>query len=302
MALTLSNGRLLVDDRDLVLRGAVVSHFDHDDLDYHAAFRGDIDKLVEMGGNFAIFHWNSGYLDSNVYGEKLVSGLEYAKSRGLRIALSLHARGVDSRETRFLKEQQIEYVDDSIYSDWEQLLSDPDVALRIGAAVDMFSPLSEPQKVPGTDRYMQWAEWKPIATDVLELIRSRTNANAIGLISAPEFASLGGQTLSQPPGENTGIELHPYEWTTSKDDYQSTILKAKQQGLFVVVGEFGFDDRPEFVRQQIEFFSEHGISFAWYAVNSARWNNNFLFRGPLREVTAKGRLAEDSFSPNSEDE
>jgi hypothetical protein len=292
--LSLDNGRFFANGREIVLRGAVASHFDYNVVEYHNTFEGDIDRLKSMGANFVILQWNSAYLDSPEYIQKLISGLQYAKSKGFRVALVLHARGIDDKETRFLKEKQIEVVDDSIRQDWERLLSDPAIASDISNSVDIFNPLSEPAK-NARGGWITWSEWKPIAESILASIRSKTRKNALGIISGVQYAAIGKDALTDPPDRYTGVEIHPYEWTIAKDNYQTLISAAKKKGVLILAGEIGFDDRPEFVKEQVEFLITNASSFAWFAVNSNRTNKDFLFNGFARTLTGKGKIAEESF-------
>jgi hypothetical protein len=94
------------------------------------------------------------------------------------------------------------------------------------------------------------------AEDVLSAIRESVGSGAVGLISAVEFAAKTQDGLADPPGENTGIEIHPYKWTLDKENYRDTIRQAKQRGLLVLVGEMGFEDDEGFARPGGLFYPE----------------------------------------------
>lgn len=280
------------DGNEMRLKGAVASHFVYDTDNYYRAYGGDIDRLSRIGANFVSIQWNSGFFDNPVYIQKLLEGIQYAKSKGLRVELTLHSRGIKQRKP-WVQENQIEIADNSVISDWQNLIACPG-AVDTLKVVDVFSPLAEPQKA-STGNNATWAEWKPIAVEVINLIRNQVEQNATCLISGAEFGSKAREGIVDSLPVNTGIEIHPYRWTFDKEDYRTTIAEAKGRDVLVMAGEIGFEDDPEYVRQQIDFFRQNGVSFAWFGANSARANNSFLF-DKYGNLTANGIAAQQSFA------
>jgi len=274
-----------------VLKGAVSSHFVYDPEEFHNAYKPDIDKLVNMGGNFIIFEWNSGYFSDPTYIPHLLEAIKYAGlEKGLRVELVLHSRGTEDFDYSkgYIEEKPITTYDESILNDWKTLMSADGAKDILKKYVDIINPLSEPQKIA-------WSDWKSLAENVISTFRNEVNSDAIGMISGTEFASKAQAALSDPPTiGNTGIEIHPYQWTTTqKENYQATIQAALQQGMLVLAGEIGFNSPLQFTKSEVNFFKKNGISFAWFGLNSARKNKDFIINNGV--LTPNGTTAEESF-------
>lgn len=291
------------DGKPVILRGAVTNHFLLQQMldkpsQYVAIFQKDIDTLKEMGANFVIVDWNSGYLDEPGYIERLTQGLEYAKSKGLRVELTLHSRGRKPGST--WDSVQISIADDQIVADWKTLLNDPAIAARIGESVDIFGPLSEPKwTARGVVRgeIMKWSELKPIYINTMNLIRDKIGKpKAVGAFSPPNRAGDARDIVNDPPGiENIAIEMHPYRWIATEADFKNTALALKNRGMLVFAGEFGcqFGDDPdplEYTEDLVKFFVANQMSYAFYAMISDTTNAGCTLQIG-RSFTPLGNLA-----------
>lgn len=277
----------MADGKEIILKGAVANHLVYDNP--VSVFQRDVDWMSEHGANFVELHWNSGFLDRAGYVSKLVQCVEYARGKGMRVALALHSRGLKPGST--WEPQQITVADDSIIEDWRMLLSDPSTAQTLGASVDIFCPIAELEKnLHGS--YVSWAETKALEEQTVLLIRQKTgNSDAIGALTGPGFAGDPRGALTAPPQiENVAVEVHPYLWTSSWVDFKSVALALREKGILVYIGEMGHDDPMSYTEDLYKFVTEHNISFAVYAINSASDYPTVLYaKGGI--VTPSGKKA-----------
>lgn len=256
--------------REVILRGAVVPRFvfKGEPRGNLQIFKREVDVLRNMGANFTVVEWNSGseFVGNPIYRESLVQGLEYAKSRGLYVELSLHSRGGNPNST--WEPIQIRTLDRQIMDDWEELLSDSRIAARITGSVDIFGVLSEAKKnVTGGRPSLG----DPILDETCRAIRSGTkNPNTICAISGADYGrdarELIGTSPKAPNNDNVIIEVHPYAPNLGFFEWVNQLRRA---GYLVFVGEFGWwvDNTLEYNLEMIDFLEQHGISYAYYAID-----------------------------------
>jgi len=295
--LTISAGKFVANGQEVVLRGATFPHFSYQQSTdkpsyYFAVFKRDIDTLKEMGANFANIQWNSGFLDNPTYVENLAAGLEYAKSKGFWVELSLHSRGRDPTNT--WRSNGLNIADDQIIDDWSKLLSDSKVTKRIANSVDIFGVIAELEK-NSRGEYVKWNEAADLEKRAVLLIRQKTNnERAIGAFTGPGFAGDARGAVNAPPDiDNIAIELHPYQWIDKIANFKASSAALKAKGVLVFVGEMGHDDPLSFVEDQYEFLVENGMSFAVYAIISDSDYGNAIVN--KFGITERGKLAEKYF-------
>jgi hypothetical protein len=299
--LEVSGAKFVAGGKGMVLRGADIVYFVQQSAtdtptNNLAVFKKDLLTLKQMGGNFISVLWNSGFLNNPAYVENLVEALEYAKSQLLWGELTLHSRGRKPDST--WQELQIRIADDQIIADWENLLNDPITVKRIADNVDIFSPLSEPDCAWSTDRKtMNWNEWKPIAEKTATAIRRKIKGNLIVAISGVACAGDARDALSNPPNlDNMAIEVHPYQWTYQRVDFNAFALATRAKGVLVFVGEMSHSDPLDFVEGQYKFLTANGISFAVFTIDSLAGCRSPDKIINCSGITPRGKLAEKYFN------
>jgi hypothetical protein len=286
-----------VGGNEVVLRGAVANHFFYDIPYVYRSFKRGIDILKNMGANFVSVHWNSGFTDNRDYVESLISGLEYAKSKGFRVELALNVRG---KKPNSQQPQQIQIVNDLIVNDWDALFADPVITKRIADSVDIFNPLAEPINNSGGSK-IDWNEWKGIGQRAVLHIREKIGKpEAIGAISGVFWAADIRDAINNPPDiPNVGVEWHPYDGTMGNRGIgfmtQANAMIGENKLFFV--GEMGFDEPSNAIEDKLKFLTSHGNSFAVWAVSggfqSAANENHFIITA--RGKTVRGELVERYF-------
>ena len=269
--LSIQGNQFALDGRTVILQGAVVPHFIYQQIvDYPPYFmwiyRRDIDRLKAVGATFVVVPWNSGYLSTAGYVENLVSGLEYAKQKGLAIELVLHSRG---RNVGSIADPvQITVVDEQISVDWAALLHEPLFAKRIGANVDMFGPLSEPALQTDGTSALAWGQWKPLADKAIQTIRNKIGRpNAPIALSGVQWASDATGALSDPPlAKQIALELHPYQ--ANGATFREQVAALRKAGYAVLAGELGCQDPTAYTESLLDFLSHNSVSFAVYSMIS----------------------------------
>jgi hypothetical protein len=269
--LSIRGNQFALDGRAVILQGAVVPHFIYQQIvDYPPYFmwiyRRDIDRLKAVGATFVVVPWNSGYLSTAGYAENLVSGLEYAKQKGLAVELVLHSRG---RKAGSIADPiQITVADEQISADWAALLHEPLIAKRVGANVDMFGPLSEPAlQFDGTSA-LPWSHWKSIAEKAIHTIRSGVGRPIAPIaLSGVHWASDATGALSDPPlAQQVALELHPYQ--ANGTTFREQVASLRKAGYAVLAGELGCQDLTAYIESLLDFLTKNSVSFAVYSMIS----------------------------------
>jgi hypothetical protein len=283
--------------KSVVMRGAVVTHFNIQKIldrtvTYTALYKKDVDTLKQMGANFVMVQWNSGFIDQSGYIENLVEGLEYAKSQQFRVGLVLHARG--RKPDSNWDVLQIKVADTQIITDWNKLLNDPLIAKRIGNAVDIFNPLSEP-KLKNLEQDISWTEWKDICERTIKLIRDRIGKpQAVSACSGINWGGDARPALKEPLDLNdVVIEVHPY---FSKPDIKTYAAALRAKGIPFFIGELGCLDPPEYIEGLLKFSVANDVSFAIYAMNSDTTDPICSIQTRNGTYSPNGNLARKYFS------
>jgi len=267
----IQGSQFAIDGRPVILQGAVVPHFIYQQIvDYPPYFmwiyRRDIDRLKAIGATFVVVPWNSGYLSETDYVENLVSGLEYAKQKGLTVELTLHSRG---RKAGSVADPiQITVADNQVVADWAALLRNPQVSQRIAASVDLFGPLSEPALQADGRSSLTWSQWQPIAAHAIQTIRTATGRPQASIaLSGVHWASDATGALSDPLSiKQVALELHPYQANGAAFREQVAVLR--QAGFAVFAGEIGCQDPTAYTESLLDFMVDSRISFAVYSMIS----------------------------------
>ena len=252
--------------KPVVMRGATAPNYTWDRrADYQEFFKRDLNILKDWGGDFVNIHWNSGLLDDNNYIEELVEATEYARGLGFRVELGLVARSKPEEMSNYYDSKGIRSVDVQLVKDWEKLLSDRSIAKRISKSVDVFGIVQEPS-TDANGGSLMWDEMLDIYDKATNIIRDKLGRKAIVAYSANDLASDAEDLLNYEANrENTTIEFHPY----SQAEYshiKPTILKLRENGWCVVIGEFGWVDPLSLVEEQIQFFIDNNISFSMWGL------------------------------------
>ena len=252
--------------KPVVMRGATAPNYTWDRrADYQEFFKRDLNILKDWGGDFVNIHWNSGLLDDNNYIEELVEATEYARGLGFRVELGLVARSKPEEMSNYYDSKGIRSVDVQLVKDWEKLLSDRSIAKRISKSVDVFGIVQEPS-TDANGGSLMWDEMLDIYDKATNIIRDKLGRKAIVTYSANDLASDAEDLLNYEANrENTTIEFHPY----SQAEYshiKPTILKLRENGWCVVIGEFGWVDPLSLVEEQIQFFIDNNISFSMWGL------------------------------------
>lgn len=289
----------LVDGKPVILKGAVTNHLELQQImdepsRFLSIFRRDIDTLKAMGANFVIVDWNAGYFSESGYVERLTQGLEYAKSKGLRVELTLHSRGRKPNSTWDVVELRV--TDNQIITDWDKLLTDPIFTKRIADAVDIFGVVSEPAKRNTKEEDITWSEWKGIAERAIKVIRDRTGKPKVPIAySGVYWASNAWGALNDPPeSKDVAIELHPYR--PNENNFRGQVSELRKRGYPVFVGEFGcqFGNNPdpiEYTEDLAKFLVANDVSFAFYAMQSDTTNAGCTLQTKNGLYTTLGNLA-----------
>ena len=230
-----------------------------------------LDALKEMGGNYVVIQWNSGFVDNPAYLQMLVEALEYAKDTlGFRVQLDLIARGLgDPNDPYSAMDKQIKVLDEQVVTDWKNLLKDPVTRSRIGRVVDIYNIISEPLKnADGTQASISNPVFGEACTAIREAVN---NSNAICGKSPRYFASDPSELLGKTAEEaEVTINLHPYllDDLSRKNilDYAEDLQKL---GYALSVGEFGWWDflqHPDEVNKQIDLFTKLGIPYSFWGL------------------------------------
>lgn len=268
--LEMNGNKLTEDGKEIILRGAVAPHFiwryDSGNPLILPDFKIKAQTLRDWGANFIIMDWNSGFVDDPQYIEALVSALEYASTLGLRIELSLGSRGMKSQN--WWENQQLIKVDSQLVADWANLLKDSRTASRIGRVVGIYGLLSEPVDNARGGRV---SINDPLLDQACATIRTKIKKdNAICAYSGPDNGGNVRELIGTSPSKkDVAIEVHPYKWIDDKTDFEGYVNTLRAAGYLVFVGEMGCKDPPEFVREQVKFFKEHGISFSFWGMVAA---------------------------------
>jgi cellulase (glycosyl hydrolase family 5) len=269
--LSIQGNQFALDGRIVILEGAVVPHFIYQQIvDYPPYFmwiyRRDIDRLKAVGATFVVVPWNSGFLSTVGYVENLVTGLEYAKHKGLAVELVLHSRG--RKAGSIADPVQITVADDQISADWAALLHEPLIAKRIGANVDVFGPLSEPALQFDRTSALPWSQWKSIAEKAIQIIRTGIGRpNAPIALSGVHWASDATGALSDPPlAQQVALELHPYQ--ANGATFREQVTSLRKAGYAVFAGELGCQDTTAYTESLLDFLTDNRVSFAVYSMIS----------------------------------
>ena len=103
-----------------------------------------------------------------------------SKSQGFRVDFVLHSRRLKKGST--WDQQQITIGSPEIISDWDRLLSLPGVAEELRNNVDIFTPISELEKMHGgSAEFITWPEAKELETRAALLIRKKVLFSATPL-------------------------------------------------------------------------------------------------------------------------
>ncbi len=271
------------------------------------AAKKEIDALVGMGANFVIFEWNSGeeYLGNTQYVPSLVEAIKYANSRGLRVELILHSRGKDPNTD--WKEKQITVLDDKIVSDWQALLADENVSGDLADCVDIFGVLAEAEWDTSHNRV---SIYNPNLWNAAAAIRTALRKpEALCTFSIGEWGGEAQELLRVPQdlitkiqNEKIIIEIHQYLEQNKKRDL-AYILELQAKGIPIMIGETGqlpWDDHDlaqEYYQEVLNFIKEHGLSFAWFAMDIFNTNpkdrNIHIYNG--NGITEWGRKVQSGF-------
>ena len=269
--LSIQSHQFTLDGRAVILQGAVVPHFIYQQIvDYPPYFmwiyRRDIDRLKAVGATFVVVPWNSGYLSTAGYVENLVSGVEYAKQKGLAVELVLHSRG--RKAGSIADPAQITVADQQISGDWAALLHEPLIAKRIGANVDLFGPLSEPALQSDGTSALTWSQWQPIAEKAIQTIRSGIGRpNAPIALTGVHWASDATDALANPPlTQQVAFELHPYQ--SNGATFREQVAALRKAGYAVLAGELGCQDSTAYTESLLDFLTDNSVSFAVYSMIS----------------------------------
>lgn len=242
-----------------MLRGAVAPHFlwkMHPRYDHLARYKKDARILRNWGANLVVLDWNSGFLGDADYVETLVEAAEYAYSIGLRPVLNLHSRGMEDSSSPWANRRLTE-VDLRLAEDWRTLLRDPNVSERLRRVVSMYVVLSEPEGI-------SFAGAVPAFEAVCDAIRHGVrDQQVVCAYSLPNLDFEGIESIGAERLNGIPVEVHLYHrgvgWTEQVKQY---LRRLRKQGVAIYVGEIGWVDPPEVVREEVSFFRDNGISFA----------------------------------------
>lgn len=286
--LEVRDGKFWQDGKEVILVGGNSPHFADTFFLRNTAqtvitsFKNDVNYLKQAGGNTIAIQINSGdeWLGNKVYLESLLTAIEYAKSLGLFVTLTIRFRGKDINNPNWGGD--INVVDRQLVLDWEKLLQDPEVAARIGAGVDIFNPSSEPKFPSQTDRrLMTWDQLKPIYDQVASVIRAKTGKqNAIIALAPPDRAAdvkqlveklNSGQSLGLGP--NDVIDTHPYI-KLGHDTYnvQKYIPELVARQIPIIAGEIGWNNPLWYTDDILKLLTRLRVGFIVHVL--ASYSNN----------------------------
>ncbi len=293
--LYVDGNKFMAEGKEIILRGAVANHGYYYHVEY-STFLKDINWMKTNSANFVSLMWSYGFLTKPGYIEKIVKMTEYAKSQGLRVELTLRGEGLKPGSTWDV--EGITIGDERVYTAWEDLLKDPDIAKRLANSVDIFGPASELEK-DSSGSYISWPTAKDLESRTGKMIRQKLGKpDAIIAFTPPGFAGdLRGVVGNPPDLLNSVVETHPYQWIDKIADFETYSIQLKNKGILVFAGEFGWADPIPFTEKQYQFMIENGISFAVSAISSDTDNPNTLYiLGGV--VTDRGQLAIKYWSYN----
>lgn len=293
--LYVDGNKFMAEGKEIILRGAVANHAYYYHVKY-STFVKDINWMKTNGANFVSLMWSYGFLTKPGYIEKIVKMTEYAKSQGLRVELTLRGEGLKPGSTWDV--EGITVGDERIYTAWEDLLKDPNIAKRLAKSVDIFGPASELEK-DTSGSYISWPTAKDLESRTGKMIRQKLGKpDAIIAFTPPGFAGdLRGVAGNPPNLPNSAVETHPYQWIDKIADFETYASKLRDKGILVFAGEFGHDDPIPFTEGQYKFMIDNGISFAVSAiVSESDYPNGLYISGGV--VTDRGRLAIKYWSHN----
>lgn len=279
--LEVRDGKIMKDGKIAELRGVLASHFlfqlstDNPDRNLNN-FKRDMDSLLRLGGKFVSMQLNFGsdYLNNPRYRETVAKAAEYAKSRGLIVELA--PRGLGRKSNSNFDGELFENWDEEVwFQAWNNLLSDPIYAQRLGACVDMFAPNPEAGLDKDGIRVLEWREIKPKIERINKLIRQRIRSDVICTYSPPFWASDITPVLGDPLGGDFNIlEWHPYRnpMTQKKRDFDTDLQTLIAGKIPFIVGEFGGGiNSPKYLQayvlNQFQKFVERHIGFAYHPFN-----------------------------------
>lgn len=291
----------------VMMRGVHILHFSWSpevinvDVD---SMENLLNGVKEMGANYIVMQWNSGFVDNPDYVNKLVDTLKLAKNKyGFRVQLDLWARGLEGTTP-----DHIEIVDSQITDDWRKLLSNPETAFWIGRTVDIFTVISEPtHNIQGQGNP---SFFDPVLSETSEVVRSSiNNPNAIIGYSAGRWGWAGdadellGHDRSEL-GKEITINIHPYRYSgsgegeliskDSRSDPKDYVIKLQDAGWNISVGEYGWLDwkqDPDYLKKLFRFFEDNKISYAVFGTGAGYNTTDFDGEGFLFSDTFGGQLS-----------
>jgi hypothetical protein len=174
---------------------------------------------------------------------------------------------------------------------WMQLLAHPGVAESLSRTVDIFGIFSEPDQqashflfVPDVTE-ISWRNWRPRAEKACLDIRLRIKRQAICSISGVHWASDVTGYLTDPfqiPA--AALEVHQYQHfeNASQETYLAIFglnLQRSEPGVSwkenwaplvgkapLIIGEFGYDDPPEYVQRLVAGMEKYQVSWAAWSL------------------------------------
>lgn len=261
----------------------------------------DIRTLRSWGANFVVISYDPGRVDDSAYAWQIVEAVEYAHNLGFHVELMQHHSRwrLQVDQPVFVPLPITDMAPGSFVTDldqrWMRLLAHPGVAESLGRTVDIFGIFSEPDQKENQSLFfhdtteMSWSHWRLRAEKACQDIRALIQRQAVCSISGIHWASDVTGYLSDPfqiPA--VALEVHQYQHfeTSSEVTYINIFgfpIQGSEPGIDrsdnwerlagkvpLLMGEFGQDDPPDYVRGLLADLERYRISWAaWSLIGRA---------------------------------
>jgi hypothetical protein len=257
----------------------------------------DVSALRSWGGNFVIINFDPGRVADAEYAGRVVAAAQYAHSIGLHVELMQHHSKWSLQDGKPvfvplpIQDANPPELTTDVDLRWMALLSHPGVAESLSSSVDVYGIFSEPDQQLNTGlpfettSEISWIHWRPRAEKACQDIRAWVKRQAICSISGTDWAWDVRGYLSDPfQIPSAALEVHQYQ--NSEAGSEITILnifgfqlKRYEPGVNraedwmplagkvpMIMGEFGDDDPPDYVRGLLSDLEKNQISWAAWSL------------------------------------
>ncbi len=289
----------------------------------------DVGELHGWGGNFVVINFDPGRVEDAQYAAQIVEAAQYAHDLGLHVELMQHHSKWSLQDGKpvFTPLPITDLDPATLTTDvdqrWMELLSHPGVAESLSQSVDIFGIFSEPDQQVSLQFPIQattaisWQRWRPRAEKACLDIRARIKRQAICSISGVEWAWNVSGYLSDPFHiPSAALEVHQYQHLeASSQDPLLDILGVQVAGFAshldrgsnweraagkvpLIMGEFGNDDPPDYVRGLVSDLDAHQVS--WAAWSLIGWGpQEGMIDCTNRRVLPLGQIVKSALSGDS---